>query len=178
MTQPSKMTPALIGGASLGVASGIPFINLANCACCAWVIGGGVLAAYLWQKNAAPSPAPPYGDGILLGLLTGVVGIVVSSIVSLPFTLMGAAAGGFGSLEQIEEAFGDQQIPPALQQAFEAMGGAGIGIGSVLIGLIFGLVIYPIFAAIGATIGTALFHKKAAPPTMSAPIAPPAPPTT
>ena len=158
--QPSKMTPALIAGASFGVASGIPIVNWANCACCALAIGGGLFAAFLWQRNASPSAQPPYGDSVLLGLLTGAIGAVVASIVGLPFTLLGSAMGGLGGLGQMEDVLGDQDLPPFLENAMEALAGGGIGIVSILIGLGFSLVLYPIFAMIGALIGTSLFHKK------------------
>lgn len=184
---PSKMTPALIAGASFGLASGIPIVGMGNCICCAWAIGGGVLGAFLWLKNASPSASPPYGDGIVLGLLTGAIGAVVSSIVGLPFALLGAASG-FGDLSQIQDMMGDEEIPPALANFLESMGSAGIGIGSVLIGLVFSLILYPIFCSVGALIGTSLFHKKGATPSQQTPYvppaappsppAPPAPPTT
>ena len=79
----SKLKPALIGGAALGVASSVPILNLANCACCALVIGGGVLASYFYMKDAPPAAGPAYGDALLLGLLTGVFGAVTSSVLSI-----------------------------------------------------------------------------------------------
>jgi hypothetical protein len=177
---PNKMTPALIAGASFGFASGIPIVGCANMACCALAIGGGLFASFLWLRNATPSSQPPYGDSVVLGLLTGAVGAVVSAMVSLPFTLMGAA-GGFGSFSQIQDMMGDQDLPPEVANALESLGGVGIGIGSIVLGLIFALILYPIFAMIGALIGTALFHKKSTPaysPPPTQPAPPPPPPAT
>ena len=42
--KPSKLMPALYGGIIIGLLSGIPFISLINCICCAGVIIGGFLA--------------------------------------------------------------------------------------------------------------------------------------
>ena len=54
--------------------SALPVINLANC-CCAWILFGGALAAYLMQQNH-PEPIT-IGDGAIVGLLAGVVGAFV-----------------------------------------------------------------------------------------------------
>ncbi len=159
---PSKMMPALVAGAAFGVASGIPIVNLANCACCALAIGGGLGAAFLWLRNAPAVAEPPYGDGLLLGLITGVIGALTATIVGIPFSLMGSAMG-FGGVEQMREMMGDQDIPPALENILGAMGGTGFGIGAAIVSLLLSLVLFSIFAAVGGLIGTALFHKKAAP---------------
>ena len=47
---PAKLQPALLGGLTIGVLSALPVINLANC-CCAWILFGGALAAYLMQQS-------------------------------------------------------------------------------------------------------------------------------
>ena len=66
---PPKLQPALLAGVAIGVLSSLPVVNLANVCCCAWVIFGGGLAAYLMQQN---HPAPiEAGDGALVGLLAG-----------------------------------------------------------------------------------------------------------
>ncbi len=68
----SKLQPALLGGLFIGVLSALPIISVGNCLCCMWVIGGGVLAAYLLQQNqAAPISS---SDGAMTGLLAGLVG--------------------------------------------------------------------------------------------------------
>ena len=160
-TLPKKMTPALLAGAGFGFVSGIPIIGAANCACCAWAILGGFGASFFWLRNAGPVTQPPYGDGFLLGALTGAIGAVVATLVGLPFQLLSGAAG-FGGLDQIEEALGDQELPPFVSQILEQVGGAGFTAMSALIGLVFSLILFSIFAGIGALIGTAIFHKKAA----------------
>ena len=44
---PAKLQPALFGGLFIGVLSALPIINLGNCLCCMWVIGGGALDGLL-----------------------------------------------------------------------------------------------------------------------------------
>ena len=155
----SKIKPALIGGVSLGVANSIPLLNLANCACCALVIGGGVLATYLYLKDAPAAAQPPYGDGIMVGALAGIVGALVSTIISIPMTLLFSGVGMFDSIsEALEQA--DADIPPFLADLLASMGGGGFAIGALLFGLMFSLVINVIFAGIGGAIGVAIFSKK------------------
>ena len=82
---PPRMQPAVFGGLFIGVLSALPLVNLANC-CCVWVIGGGVLAAYLMQQNY------PYAisaaDGALVGLLAGAFGGILGALLSVPIEMM------------------------------------------------------------------------------------------
>ncbi len=154
-----KLKPAMIGGVALGFASAIPIVNCLNCACCALVIGGGYLAAFLYMKEAPPSAEPPYGDGAVLGLIAGVVGAVTSTIVSIPFQLLQLGTGGMGEIHQaIEEAGMD--LPPAAEQMIAQMGAGGVALGAIVFGFFFNLVLFSIFATIGSIAGVATLHKK------------------
>ena len=172
-----KIKPAAIAGLALGFASGVPIVNLGNCACCAWVIGGGVLAAYLFLQNAPRTGAAPYGDAALLGLLTGTIGAVVAQIVQLPFTLLFNSGD---ALAQLSDVLAEQDVPPEVQEMIASIGSGGGGCISFAIGLVFGVVVFSIFATAGTMIGTAIFFKPQPPATSypSTPSAPPPPPPT
>lgn len=82
------LQPALIGGLSLGLLSSIPIVNLGNCVCCMWVIGGGALAAgLLGQQHPRGPRAVTYGDGAFVGVLSGFVGAVIATLLSIPLRL-------------------------------------------------------------------------------------------
>ena len=82
---PAKMQPALLGGVAIGVLSALPIVNIGNLCCCAWVVFGGALAAYLMQQN---HPAPiNAGDGAVVGLMAGAIGAVVGSILAIPVSM-------------------------------------------------------------------------------------------
>jgi len=81
--KPSKLKPALIGGAAIAVFSSLPILNFGNCFCCMWVILGGVLAVYLYWKALPPSAEFTAGDGALLGLLAGLFGALFGSLLGL-----------------------------------------------------------------------------------------------
>jgi len=156
--KPSKSVPILAGGLFLGVLSAVPPISFLNCACCILVIGGGLLASYLYMKDYPPDqPRVTYGDGALLGLQAGLLGAVVDTVLSIPIQLM---LGGFGRHETLEKLRDTADVPPQLVDFLEAMmAGGGTTIG-ILFSLVFGGIIFSIFAVVGAVLGVAIFGPK------------------
>ena len=53
-SSPSMLKSTLIGGLSLGILAAMPVIGVLNCACCALVIAGGFLAAFLLAISTVP----------------------------------------------------------------------------------------------------------------------------
>ena len=160
----SKLQPALLGGLFIGVLSALPFISAGNCFCCMWVIGGGVVAAYLLQQNqAAPISA---SDGAVTGLLAGLVGAGVSLVISIPVGLIfGPMQGAW--MERVRSQAGD--VPPELRSVLDALGSGGFTIIGALIGFVFMLFAGVIFGSLGGLLG-ALFFKKDGPPPPTPPI--------
>jgi hypothetical protein len=156
-----KTQPALLGGLAIGVLSALPVINIANC-CCAWILFGGGLAAYLLQQD---DPRPiAIGDGAIVGLLAGVVGTFVWLIVSVPIN---AALAPFQS-EMMQRAMRNaSDMAPEARAFLESMS-AGPVIG---LGLIFGffvmLCVGTLFGMIGGIFGALMFRKNAPPPPPS-----------
>src|SRR5476649_2888774 len=70
----------------MGVLSALPIISAGNACCCLWVVGGGVIAAYLFQQNQS-APITP-ADGALIGLLAGLAGAMVQFLVKIPIDLL------------------------------------------------------------------------------------------
>jgi hypothetical protein len=85
--RPSFAQPALIGGLVMGVLSALPLVGpVGNICCCLWVVSGGLVAAYVLQQNmAAPITA---GDGAVVGLLAGLMGALVHTLVSIPLDFL------------------------------------------------------------------------------------------
>lgn len=156
----NKLKPALIAGLAAGAASSIPPLSCLNLCCCALVIGGGFLAVFLWLKESPPRPEPPYGDAAVLGLLTGVIGAFAATVISVPIKLLFSGMGWMDT-SQLQEALEGADLPPEAVEMIEAfVSGGGMTIGAILIGFLFNLVIYAVFALIGALIGVAVLHKK------------------
>lgn len=162
---PAKTQPALIGGVVIGVLSALPFINLANC-CCAWILFGGALAAYLMQQNH-PEPIE-IGDGAIVGLLAGIAGAFVWLIVSIPLTMV-MAPFQQGMMDRIME--NSSNLPPEFRSIFEnAPRGAAAGIGTAIFFFIM-LIVGGLFAMLGGLFG-ALMFRKSPPPAVPPPIPP------
>lgn len=174
MNWEAMLKPALIAGVLVGVLSALPLVGALNCFCCAWVIGGGVLAAYL-HIQATPV-AVTLGRGAALGLATGVVAAAVDTLFSIPlhFALAGM---GSGIAEQMDELL--RQIPdvsPEVREALHSIFSDNRGMGVIFLVLtgFFKLIIYSVVCMLGGAVGVALFEKR--PPGTDIPPPPYRPP--
>ncbi len=147
---PNKLKPALIGGIAAGVAGSVPVLNIANCAFCLLIVAGGVLAAYLYMKDAPPSAQAPLGDGFKLGLLAGLIEAVVYALITIPMALL-IPWWPFGPppLENVD-------LPPEVVSMLSSPVPLAIFFGLI------SLIIDPIFCGLGGLIGVAIFNKKPA----------------
>jgi hypothetical protein len=164
----NKLMPAVWGGLFLGVLSTLPFVNLGNCLCCMWVVGGGALAAYLLQQN---QPAPiTLGDGALVGLLAGLVGTIVSAVLAIPMQYV-LEPLGLGLQSQWAEAMRD------FPEAREVLDRVGTGF-IMALSTVFMLFLNMVVATIGGVLGAAVFGRKLPPLPPVAMTPPPPPPST
>ncbi len=176
MNQQGMLKPALIGGFLLGILSVIPFFN---CLCCVWIIGGGVLAASLYVKSAPV--VVPLGSGLTLGLLTGVIGAIVSTLFGIPIQfLMNRLFADYA--DQLRQMILDlPNLPSSLREILSSSSNAGLSTISIIGIGIFNLIVYPLIAMLGGLLGVAIFEKrKIEPPPPFPPVPPqypPAPPT-
>jgi hypothetical protein len=160
---PAKLQPALLAGVAIGVLSSLPVISIGNVCCCAWVVFGGALAAYLMQQN---HPAPiAAGDGAVVGLMAGATGAVVGSVLSIGVSLM---AGPFQA-QMIDWVLSTaRDLPPEARSVLEEMrggvlGGALAGIGFI-VATLFSLCVYSVFGLLGGVLGAVMFKKGTPPP--------------
>lgn len=152
------MQPALLGGLVIGVLSALPIINLANC-CCAWVLLGGGLAAYLMQQGR--SQRVTAGEGALVGLMAGAIGAGVWALLSVP---LHALLGPFqaGMIERALQSAAD--MPPEVRSWLESLReGAVLGVAWVL-SVVFTLVVDSFFGMLGGVLGALFFAKDEPPP--------------
>jgi hypothetical protein len=165
---PAKLQPALFGGLFIGVLSALPIINLGNCLCCMWVIGGGALAVYLMQQNY---PFAVQGaDAALVGLLAGLIGGALDGLLVIPLAM------AFGPTEQriIQRALeSSQDVPPEVRNMFDHLATSGaLGV-MAIVGVIFRAIVFGVIAMLGGLLGLALFKKKDLPPPGTTAVMPP-----
>jgi hypothetical protein len=152
----------------MGVLSALPLIAAGNVCCCLWVVGGGLLAAYVFQQNQTVPITP--GDGALVGLLAGLIGAVVQALLSIPISLI------IGPMERemmqrLIEMVGT--LPPEMRDTLERYGrGEQSGvllIVSRIVAFMFWLFIGAIFSTLGGLLGAAIFRKQPPPATIDVP---------
>jgi hypothetical protein len=149
--------PALAAGMALGLLSTLPIINLG---CCIWVLGGGALSTYLlMQQRGGPIS---YGDGAFGGVLSGLFGAVVGTLVQIPLRTI--AASMFDSRQAMEEFI--QRFPDIDESMRELMLQAAspeISLTTLMFTFISSAVMFSLFAMIGGILAVAVMKKNARP---------------
>lgn len=146
----NKLMPALYGGLLIGVISGIPGLNFINCACCAGVIAGGLLSVFLYRRSIGPFNRIESGEGAGLGLLAGLFGTIISTIIS------GLIFPGMNDFfYQMSSRINDPDVEAFLEQINPMLMARGM----MLFGFLLGLVVNGIFGLLGGLFGVMLFGK-------------------
>ena len=186
--KPSKQRAIILGGFAIGLVSGIPGLNLINCCCCAGILFGGALTYYLHiqdYKLLTPPDneqyrvwigsmpvdarlAPEASDALILGLLAGIVGAILATMISAIILL------AVGPVEQemvqrwmmkfLEKLEQRGSIPSEsidqIREQFEKSAKEGFSMNSIMFGFIANLIIYPIFGMLGGLLGHGLFGRQ------------------
>jgi len=157
---PSKLTPALIGGAIMGALSSIPIIAAGNCVCCMWIVLGGLMAGYFYSKALPPGVEFSSGDGALVGLLAGVFGALFSTFITYGLHNMGWQ--NIDLFEQILE--NNPEIPPEVENLFREWQNEGeFNAVMALFMLLSSLFVDALFGMVGGLLSTKLFKNKKPP---------------
>lgn len=157
--KPSFATPALVGGAFLGITSALPLIGALNCACCLLVLVGGVIASFMYSREY---PWLTYGDGATVGALAGLFGGVIWTAVSVPLEWLKMRIGlGLADVSALEGVLDRSDIPPEFREILlNLVSDGGMGMAMIFFSFALNLVLGLIFATIGGVIGTAIFRKE------------------
>ena len=169
----NTLRAALIGGAAmflLGLLTslGVNYLpesaaRSAGCCNCLWIIGGGVLAAYVYVRKSPTTVQP--AEGALAGALAGVVG----GLINFAYT-----AGMYLFFpERINAMFA--QIEAGVRQAGVDFPSGILGWPLILMIGILGLVLDTILGTVGGLIGVSIFAKRKGGAEPPAPPPPPPP---
>ena len=154
MNTRALLISAGIAGVLAAVLSSIPIISMVNCLLCGWIWGAGILAVYLYRRNAGMAPVST-STGLIIGLLVGIISAILSSLFAM--ALGGASAAAALTPEQMAQL--EEQLGESARVLTDP---AAMGAASFFINL----VVQPIFGAIGGLIGSAIFKNRATPGTM------------
>jgi hypothetical protein len=157
---PSKLQPALLGGAFIGVLSSLPFLSYLNACCCLWVVVGGLVAAWVLQQNQPR--AITTADGVLVGLLAGVFGALIGAVVQVVLSPVQRNLDLY-LFDSFGRMMGD--VPPMVDEIIEQRrSGPAVSLVGIVGSLVVSLIIWPIFAMLGGLLGAAIFARKAETP--------------
>ncbi len=165
--KPGKVLPALYGGIIMGLISGIPFLNLVNCLCCAGILLGGVMSVFFYKNNlTAAMPPLTSSDGIALGALAGVFGAIVETIIAGLIMMAFGNVARQAMMSLMDSSGIMSQMPPeALENMQRSMEEGGLSVFSVVMSFIVAV----IFGLLGGLIGYSIFKSKTPPPMISQP---------
>ena len=162
--KPPKAVPALYGGIIMGLISGIPFLNLLNCCCCAGIMFGGFMAVFFYKNDLKPDMAPlTSGDALALGALAGVFGAIVASVLEGVLMLTLGNLAGNTIVDMILKFYDStgirDQLPPGTLEKLESL--KMMHYSPFLILRAF--MIHPLFGLLGGLIGYGVFKPKVEP---------------
>ncbi len=154
------LQPALTGGMFLGLLSSLPLISIGNALCCMWVLGGGAIAAFLVSKQR-PSGIT-YGDGAFAGVLSGLFGAIIATIVSIPVRIISTRM--FAEQQRaLEEAFKDMpNLDGPIKELFMRMASPEVSVVVVSFTFFMNLLVFSLFAMIGGILMVAILDKRGA----------------
>jgi hypothetical protein len=151
------LQPALTGGMFLGVLSSVPIIQAGNCFFCMWVLLGGGIATVMLTRQR-PSGIS-YGDGAFVGVLSGLFGAVVGTILQMSFRAIasGLLESQQQQLEQMMNQIGAEG--PMRDWILRSLSGE-ISTTTVAFTFFANLIAFSLFAMIGGILTIALLNKR------------------
>lgn len=149
------LKPSLMGGLALGVLSALPFISGLNIICCLWAQAGGGLATWLLDKQRPGSLK--YGDGAFAGVISGLIGAFVATLITIPIQMIFLTPETFAALQtRIEQ----MPISPATREAILQFFSPGFNLSRMLLGLLFNVITLGLFAMIGGILTVTILNRK------------------
>ncbi|MBN1781271.1 hypothetical protein JW948_09120 [bacterium] len=154
---PSKLIPALIGGAFMGILSVMPVINAGNCLCFMWLIIGGIVAGRTYSKSLQPGVAFKTGDAVIVGLLAGIYGGLFRTFFYYLLQRLGMSELGF--LQQLLES--SREISPEFEEVFnELQSDDGMSTIKAVSSLMVWICLGSIFSMAGGLLSVRFFKNK------------------
>jgi hypothetical protein len=152
-----QLKAIMLGGAIISLVSLVPFLNLVNCMCCAGIISGGVVSVFYYKKQLPSGQAVDAGKGVVIGLFSGLVAVVITGVIVTTSYLSGHLSGS-PQVEQFLQNYTlpSEEIPPEMTEFFQQFQGEEGNMLLLILHLIFNAVFFPAFGMIGGLIGTAI----------------------
>jgi hypothetical protein len=170
---PSKIKPAIIGGAIMAATSVIPYLSLVNCACCAGIMLGGLASVYFYLRELPPDEPPlQTKHGLILGAFAGIFGALMETFITVIIIKILSKSYFDQIYFEIEKNITDmesqgQEIPKLLGQIQDALrvliqeiSETGFSLLLTVLMLVFNTMKDVLFGLLGGLIGIAVLQKK------------------
>jgi hypothetical protein len=157
--QPQKelefLKPSLTGGLLLGVLSALPFISGLNVICCLWAQVGGGVATFLLNKQRPG--ALKYGDGAFAGVISGLIGAFITTLVSIPIQMIMFTPE---TAARIQQQLDRAQVQPAVRDFMVQFFSPGFSLYRTLFGLVAYMLVFGLFSMVGGILTVAILNRK------------------
>jgi hypothetical protein len=152
--------PAITGGMFLGLLSSMPLISAGNFLCCMWVLLGGGIAAVLLTRQR-PLSSITYGDGAFVGVMSGLFGAVIGTVVQLAFRVI-TAPFVQNQKDDYEKLMKQVGLEGPMRDFLLRTFSGEISTLTVMFTFVSNLLVYALFAMIGGIIALAILRKRSA----------------
>jgi hypothetical protein len=158
---PDKQQSIILGGIVVTILS-TSYLGLINMICCLGVLLGALAA--VWHYTETYELTIKSGDGAKMGALAAIFGLVAASILNYILVAFLDIRSDQAIAQYVLDLFGDSMPPEQYDATMEEMN-APLTIGKALQGMLWGLVAFPIFGALGGILGAKMFKKGGDEPT-------------
>lgn len=165
--KPNRIRPALLGGLTIALLWVMPIFSMINCFCCAGVILGGFISVSFYRKNMitmaenlqvkSPIIELNYSDGIILGVMSGAFGAIFSTISNAVLKVY-TKQSIEEMIDRVMEIY--PSMPAELEDALMNFSANYNDLFFITMSLIFSLVIFCIFGALGGMIAVSILNRK------------------
>ncbi len=156
MNLEGKWKAILVGAAITGLA---PFVPLLNLACCIVPLVGAIVAVAIY-RSSVPQPALNNNDGIVLGMMSGLIGTGIYAVIVTPLVVfVGSVVGGIAGRIVPDLTNVPVSLRHLLETVFSNFGNI-VGL-ILLLKIISQLAFSLIFGVLGGLLGVALFKRSA-----------------
>jgi hypothetical protein len=146
----------MTGGMFLGLLSSVPFISIG---CCMWVpLGGGIAAVLLTRQRRLSSIS--YGDGAFAGVISGLFGAVVGTIIQTVFRALSPPQFFETLRQQVEQVMNQVGLEGPMRDFMLRMASGEISAATVAFTFISNVLTYSLFAMIGGILALAILRRR------------------
>lgn len=156
---PNRLTPALIGGAIMGVLSAVPMLAWGNCFCCMWILLGGAFSAILYRRSLPDPGVMTAGDGAIQGLIAGIFGALFGTLLGYLIMMFTDYRPGQEFIQMFME--NSEEMPAEFEEMIEEFQNYdGLSVFSALFKFAGDIVMDTIFGVLGGLLGVAMSKRK------------------